>query len=95
MYILFILVSLECLSGGLTMAVYIAFISTLCKGKFRSTQHAFFSSMMGLSRSVFASCSGYLAAHFGWTLFFVFTTVATIPSLVLIPYLNKRSITKI
>ncbi len=88
-YLLFIVTGFESISGGITMTAYIAFIATLCDGKFRSTQHAFFSSMMGLSRSIFPALSGYMVANLGWTIFFLFTTVATVPALVLILYLEK------
>lgn len=88
-YLLFIVTGFESISGGITMTAYIAFIATLCDGKFRSTQHAFFSSMMGLSRSIFPALSGYMVANLGWTIFFLFTTVATVPALVLILHLEK------
>ena len=71
------------------MAAYIAFIATLCDGKFRATQYAFFSSMMGLSRSIFPALSGYIVANLGWTVFFLFTTIATVPALILILHLEK------
>ena len=88
-YLLFIVTGFESISGGITMTAYIAFIATLCDGKFRATQHAFFSSMMGFSRSIFPALSGYLVANLGWTTFFLFTTVATVPALIIITYLKK------
>lgn len=90
-YLLFIVTGFESISGGITMTAYIAFIATLCDGKFRSTQHAFFSSMMGLSRSIFPALSGYIVAKFGWSVFFLITTIVTTPSLVLLVYLEKIS----
>lgn len=88
-YLLFIVTGFESISGGITMTAYIAFIATLCDGKFRSTQHAFFSSMMGLSRSIFPALSGYMVANLGWTVFFLFTTIATVPALIMILHLEK------
>lgn len=88
-YLLFIVTGFESISGGITMTAYIAFIATLCGGKFRATQHAFFSSMMGLSRSIFPALSGYMVASFGWSIFFLFTTIAAVPALIIIPYLEK------
>lgn len=88
-YLLFIVTGFESISGGITMTAYIAFIATLCDGKFRATQHAFFSSMMGLSRSIFPALSGYMVASFGWSVFFLFTTIAAVPALIMIPYLEK------
>jgi hypothetical protein len=45
--------------------------------------------MMGLSRSILPSISGYFVVNFGWTVFYLFTTVATIPALMIIVYLEK------
>lgn len=89
LYLLFIMTGFESISGGMTMAAYIAYIASLCHGKFRATQYSFLSSMMGLSRAVLPAISGYIVASFGWTVFYLFTTLATVPSLVMILYLEK------
>lgn len=88
-YLLVVVTGFESISGGMAMAAYIAFIASLCQGKFRATQYSFFSSMMGLSRSIFPALSGYMVASFGWTVFYLFTTIATVPSLIMILYLEK------
>jgi PAT family beta-lactamase induction signal transducer AmpG len=88
-YTLFLITGIEGVTGGMSMAAYIAFIASLCDGKFRTTQYAFFSSMMGLSRSIFPSISGYIVAGAGWTFFYLFTTIAIVPSLILIVYLAR------
>lgn len=80
-YLLFFVISFESITGGMTMAAYIAFIASLCQGKFRATQYSFLTAMMGLSRSIFPALSGYIVADFGWRSFFAFTVVACLPSL--------------
>ncbi|WP_342225428.1 AmpG family muropeptide MFS transporter [Rickettsia endosymbiont of Urophora cardui] len=88
--LLFITIGAESITGGMTMTAYIAFISSLCQDKFRATQYSFFSSMMGISRSIFPIISGYIVVNFGWQNFFLFTTIITIPSLlVLLKIKNK------
>lgn len=87
--ILFIITGFEGVTGGMTMAAYIAFIASLCDGKFRATQYSFFSSMMGLSRSIFPTISGYIVSYIGWSMFFIFTILCTVPALILILYLEK------
>ncbi|WP_395477502.1 AmpG family muropeptide MFS transporter [Rickettsia endosymbiont of Pantilius tunicatus] len=82
--LLFITIGAESITGGMTMTAYIAFISSLCQGKFRATQYSFFSSMMGISRSIFPIISGYIVVNFGWQNFFLFTTIITIPSLIIL-----------
>ncbi|MFK8039888.1 MAG: MFS transporter [Rickettsiaceae bacterium] len=89
LWLLCIVIASEGITGGMTMAVYIAFISSLCYGAFRATQYSFFSSMMGLSRSIFPSVSGYVVHNFGWYSFFLLMIVITIPALLLINYVRK------
>ena len=88
-YLLFVITGFESVSGGMSMAAYIAFIASLCRGKFRATQYSFLSSMMGLSRSIFPAISGYIVSSLGWSAFYIFTTLATVPSLIMILYLKK------
>lgn len=90
-YLLFTVTGFESFSGGMNMSAYIAFIASLCKGKFRATQYSFLSSVMGTSRSIFPSISGYVVANFGWSFFYIFTTIATIPALLLLIYFKKIS----
>lgn len=90
-YLLFTVTGVESFSGGMNMSAYIAFIASLCKGKFRATQYSFLSSVMGTSRSIFPSISGYIVANFGWNFFYIFTTIATIPALLLLIYFKKIS----
>jgi len=88
-YLLITVIGIESITGGMSMAAYIAFIASLCHGRFRATQYSFFSSMMGLSRSILPSISGYLVAVYGWQNFFVFVTIATVPSLLIAWKLSK------
>lgn len=90
-YLLFILIGFEAISGGLSMAAYIAFIASLCSGKFRATQYAFFNSMMGFSRSILPAFSGYLVANIGWPSFFSLVITLSLPPLLLLRYLKKSS----
>ncbi|GAA5252421.1 AmpG family muropeptide MFS transporter [Candidatus Rickettsia kedanie] len=82
--LLFITIGIESITGGMTMTAYIVFISSLCQGKFRATQYSCLSSMMGISRSIFPIISGYMVVNFGWQNFFLFTTIITIPSLLIL-----------
>lgn len=82
--LLFIVIGIESITGGMSMAAYIAFIGSLCQGKLRATQYSFFSAMMGVSRSTIPAISGYIVIEFGWQRFFLFTTLAALPSLLLL-----------
>ncbi|RYE06512.1 MAG: MFS transporter [Rickettsiaceae bacterium] len=89
-YLLFVTIGLESTTGGMTMAAYISFISLLCQGKYRATQYSFLTSMMGLSRSILPTFSGYIASNFGWQYFFIFTMLISIPSLLILHKITKR-----
>ncbi len=84
LYLLLLVIGVESVTGGMSMAAYIAFIASLCQGKFRATQYSFFSAMMGVSRSTIPVISGYIVVQFGWQGFFLFTTIAAIPSLLIL-----------
>ncbi|XVN40557.1 MAG: MFS transporter [Rickettsia endosymbiont of Argas persicus] len=88
--LLFITIGAESITGGMTMTAYIAFISSLCQGKFRATQYSFFSSIMGISRSIFPIISGYIVVNFSWQNFFLFTTIITIPSSLILLKIKPR-----
>lgn len=90
-YILCVITGIEGVSGGMMMAAYIALIASLCEGKFRSTQYAFFSSMMGLSRSIFPAISGYIVSLYGWNIFYIFVIIMSFPALILLPVLAKQA----
>lgn len=90
LYVLFCVVGIESTTGGMVMAAYIAFITSLCRGKYSATQYAFLTSMMGISRSIFPSVSGMFAETYGWNSFFLFITILTIPPLLMSVHLRKK-----
>ena len=93
-YIFFLVTGFESITGGMTMAAYIGYIASLCKGRFKATQYSFLTSMMGLSRSILPSISGYIVATIGWNIFFLFASIASIPPIILVLYLRKFSVNK-
>jgi PAT family beta-lactamase induction signal transducer AmpG len=93
-YLFFLVTGFESITGGMTMAAYIAYIASLCHGKFRATQYSFLTSMMGLSRSILPSISGYIVGTIGWNIFFLSASIASIPPIILVLYLKKYSVNK-
>lgn len=90
--VLAISVCVESITGGMCMSAYIAFITYLCVGEYRATQYSIYTCMMGLSRTLFPSVSGFVVHEIGWTMFFVFCMISTIPSMIMcysIAYHNK------
>lgn len=89
--LLFVVMGFESITSGMAMAAYIAFITSLCKGKYRATQYAFLSSMMGLSRAILPGISGIIVSEYGWQAFYFFASIATIPSLAILWFMKQRS----
>jgi PAT family beta-lactamase induction signal transducer AmpG len=87
--LLFIVMGFESITGGMVMAAYIAYITSLCSGKYRATQYAILSSMMGLSRAILPGISGFIVSEYGWQIFYLFASIATIPSLCLLRYMRS------
>jgi PAT family beta-lactamase induction signal transducer AmpG len=89
--ILFAVMGFESITGGMAMAAYIAFITSLCKGKYSATQYAFLSAMMGLSRGILPGLSGLVVKAIGWKLFYLSTSLAALPSILLLWYIKRRT----
>jgi len=89
-YYLALCVSAENLTGAMAGAALVAYLSSLCSPAFTATQYALLSSLASLGRTLFASSGGVLADALGWVPFFLLTTVATIPALLLIAWIAQR-----
>lgn len=87
---LFLSIWFESITGGATMACYMAFITSLCHGTYRATQYAFLTSMMGLSRSILPSFAGFFVESYGWSNFYLFTSIAVIPSICILLSMKRR-----
>lgn len=87
---LFMVIGADNLSAGLASAAFIAFLSSLTNVSFTAVQYAIFSSLMTLFPKVFGGYSGSLVESFGYTNFFVLTTLLTIPVIILILLTRSR-----
>ncbi len=83
-------VAAENLTGAMAGTALVAYLSGLCSPAFTATQYALLSSLAAVGRTMVASSGGVLADRLGWVPFFVLTTVATIPALVLLIWIARR-----
>ncbi|MCP4394247.1 MAG: AmpG family muropeptide MFS transporter [Alphaproteobacteria bacterium] len=81
---LMVTISVENVTGGMGTAAFVAYMSGLCNVAYTATQYALLSSFMVFARDLFSSTSGWLADQVSWVEFFVITTFAAIPGLVLL-----------
>ena len=90
------LLSLTVVVDGFTAALgtvaFMAFITFLSSHTFTATQYALLASIGNLGRTTLASGSGWAVDTLGgdWSLFFMLTAVAVIPSLLILTWLSPR-----
>ena len=80
-------ITVENMASGIGATVMVAYLSSLCSLKFAATQYALLSSIVTLSRSVLSGFSGIIVDNSNWTVFFLISTIAAVPALLLIPKL--------
>jgi PAT family beta-lactamase induction signal transducer AmpG len=85
-----ITIAIENLSGGMGTAAFVAYLSSLCNIAYTATQYALLSSFMAFGRTLLSSSGGWLADHMDWITFFVVTTGAAIPGLILLVWIIRR-----
>ncbi|MDE0943609.1 MAG: AmpG family muropeptide MFS transporter [Alphaproteobacteria bacterium] len=85
-------IAIENVAGGMGTAAFVAYLSALCNIAYTATQYALLSSLMALARTALSAPSGMLAESTSWVTFFVVTTIAAIPGLLLLWWLIRRGI---
>jgi PAT family beta-lactamase induction signal transducer AmpG len=80
-------VGAENVTGAMAGAALVAYLSSLCSPAFTATQYALLSSLAAVGRTLVASSGGVLAERLGWVAFFLLTTVATLPALLLLVWI--------
>jgi MFS transporter, PAT family, beta-lactamase induction signal transducer AmpG len=88
--VLTISIGAENLTGGMASAAFVAYLSRLCSREFTATQYALLSSLATVGLNVLAASGGYFAQHLGWIDFFVASTAACIPALLLLLWIMHR-----
>ncbi len=94
-----LVISGENLAGGFLGTVAIAYLSALVNQRYTATQYALFSSLVTLPGKVLGMVSGSMVLWFsaesqatmpGYAKYFLFTTLAIIPALLLFAWLGPR-----
>ena len=83
-------VTAENVTGAMAGTALVGYLSSLCSPAFTATQYALLSSLASVGRTVVASSGGVLAEKLGWVRFFLLTTLATLPALVLLIWIGPR-----
>ena len=77
-------IGVENLTGGMGTTAFVAYLSSLCNLSYTATQYALLSSAAATGRTVLAAGGGWLADKTGWLDFFLLTTLAALPGLLLL-----------
>lgn len=82
-------IGFENFATGMGGTIAIAYLSGLCNLAYTATQYALLSSFASLGRLLIGSPSGFLQEAIGYTEFFLFTTLAAIPGIILLYVMNR------
>ncbi len=88
-YMLATTIAVENITGAMGTAAFVAYLSALCNRRYTATQYALVSSFMSVARTTLSASGGYMADTFDWFWFFVATTFAAIPGLILLYWLIR------
>jgi PAT family beta-lactamase induction signal transducer AmpG len=86
---LLMLIAFENLSGGMGTAAFVAFLMGLCEQRFTATQYALLSAFAAIGRVWVGPLAGVMAEAIGWPVFFLVSTVAAVPGLLLLLALRR------
>jgi PAT family beta-lactamase induction signal transducer AmpG len=87
-------VTVENITGGMAGTALVGYISSLCSPAFTATQYALLASLAVLGRTVVASTGGWLSETIGWVPFFLITTVASLPALLLLVWIERHRLAR-
>ncbi|MEQ9682079.1 MAG: MFS transporter, partial [Rhodospirillales bacterium] len=83
-------IALENLTSAMATAAFVAYLSGFCDRAYSATQYALLSAFAALGRKIFVAGGGEAAQALGWKLYFVGTTMAAIPALLVLLWLMNR-----
>jgi PAT family beta-lactamase induction signal transducer AmpG len=83
---------IENFTGAIGTVVFVAYLSALCRNPLHTaTQYALLTALASTGRTVLSSGTGFVAQAIGWPAFFLATTAAALPALVLLKWLQTRA----
>jgi PAT family beta-lactamase induction signal transducer AmpG len=77
-------IGFENITGGMGTAAFVALLMALCNQKFTATQYALLSAFSAVGRVWVGPMAGVLASSLGWSTFFIFSTFAAVPGLLML-----------
>ncbi len=82
---------IENFTGAIGTVIFVAYLSALCGVRAHTaTQYALLTALTAVGRTVLASGGGFVAEATGWPLFFIITSLAGLPGLALLAWLQFK-----
>ena len=88
--LLFFSVSFENLASSLSTISLIVLLMKLCDHRYTATQYALFSALISVGRVFVGPIAALLVEKFGWFLFYMMSSAAGIPALLIIIWLQRK-----
>jgi MFS transporter, PAT family, beta-lactamase induction signal transducer AmpG len=85
--VLTVAITADNFTGAIGGVAFIGYLSSLCTAGMAGTQYALLTSLMAFGRTVLSAGGGWLAAHTGWIVFWMLTTLLAVPGLLLLLWL--------
>lgn len=83
-------VGIENFAGGMGTVAFVALLMALCTPKFTATQYALLSAVAAVGRLYLGPVAGFLVERIGWAAFFLATTGAAVPGLLVLVALREQ-----
>ena len=83
-------VTAENLTGAMAGTALVTYLSSLCSPAYTATQYALLAALASLGRTVVASSGGIMSERIGWVRFFLVTSVAALPAVLLLIWIGPR-----
>ena len=81
----------ENFTSAVATVIFVAYLSALCRNPLHTaTQYALLTALAAFGRTYLSSGAGFIAAATGWAWFFAICTVAGLPALGLLAWLQRR-----
>lgn len=83
-------IALENFTSAMATSAFVAYLSGFCDRAYSATQYALLSAFAALGRKIFVAGGGEAAEALGWQMYFVGTTLAALPALLLLLWLMNK-----
>jgi PAT family beta-lactamase induction signal transducer AmpG len=83
-------IAAENFTSAMATSAFVAYLSGLCDRAYSATQYALLSAFAALGRKIFVAGGGEAAQALGWQMYFIGTTLAALPALLLLLWLMNK-----